>query len=140
MEVYHFGTKAALLYAINKICPNSRIEEGNEYGGDPYYFRIILDAASMSKAISLRTLIRVIDSIRPVRSVLQDGASILCSKTTVEIAEESGYIIYSVIRSGTIPGDAVSGIVRDGIINLGTMGDAAAYNARACGTLPGSLL
>ena len=178
LEVYHFGTKAALLYAINEICPNSRIEEGNEYGGDPYYFRIILDAASVGKGFSLRTLMRLIDSIRPVRSILQDGEPILHSEAAVEISEESGYIIYTVRRcgvypdeavkgrikdefiavilgadgaefvsalsgtkhTGTIPSEAVSGIARDGTINLGTMGDAAAYYARTCGTSPGSLL
>lgn len=178
MDVYHFGTKAALQHALNELFPNSKVEEGQEYGGDSYYFRIILDAASIPHSASMRTLMRLIDSVRPVRSVMQDGAAIIRSQASIRISEEAGYVVYSVRtcgvfpdeaekgriedetvsviisaecadfvsalsgteHTGTIPSEAVSGITRKGNINLGTMGDAAAYYARACGTSPGSLL
>lgn len=176
MDISKFGTKAALQYALNMLCRNAKVEEWTEYGGDPYYFRITLEASSVGA--SLRTLMRVINSIRPVRSLLESGAIILHSEEVATVSEQSGFVIYSIRccgvipeeavkgriedeiititlgadgaefvavlagtkDTGTIPSEAVSGIARSGNINLGTMGDAAAYHARACGTSPGSLI
>ena len=176
MDRSKFGTKAALQYVLNELCPNAKIEEWSEYGGDPYYFRVTLEVTAVGA--SLRTLMRVIDSIRPARSLLEGGAIILHSEELATVSEQSGFAVYSVRHcgiypdeavkgrieeaiititlgadgaefvaalagakdTGTIPSDAVSGIARSGNINLGMMGDVAAYHARACGTSPGSLI
>ena len=83
MDISKFGTKAALQYALNMLCRNAKVEEWTEYGGDPYYFRITLEASSVGA--SLRTLMRVIDSIRPVRSLLESGAIILHSEEVATV-------------------------------------------------------
>lgn len=140
MDRSKFGTKAALLFVINEICPNSKVEEWYEYNGDRYHFRIVLSALSR---VPLNTLLRVVDAVRPVRSIL-DKIDIK-TETIIELQEQSGYVLFAApvtgeTKTGTIPREAVSGVVRGGNINLGTMGDAAAYHARACGTSPGSLI
>lgn len=40
------GTKAAAETAISAIYPNTQVQEWFEYGGQPYFFRVIIDATN----------------------------------------------------------------------------------------------
>ena len=40
---YNNGTKAALETALRAVYPDARVEEWFEYGGEPFYFRVVLN-------------------------------------------------------------------------------------------------
>jgi phage tail P2-like protein len=44
----HLGTKAAVETAISAIYPGTTVEEWFEYGGEPYTFRLVIDATDLS--------------------------------------------------------------------------------------------
>ncbi len=94
---HNLGTKEALLYALNEICPNTRIEEWFEYGGDPYYFRVILNVGRSD--VPMDTVMRLIDTIRPVRSVLEKID--VQTQTIIEIEERGGAATFYARMCGT---------------------------------------
>lgn len=175
---YEFGTKAALVRALSDVCPRAEVQEWFEYGADPYYFRVILDVTCQGEPISHSLLMRMVNGIRPARSLMQDDDIIFRTRNFIEICEASGYVVYTVracgihpkaatqghmqgdiiavdtdgdiiayisqrtgdVQSGTTPSAATQGGIEGGNINFGSSGESTAYNARACGTLPGSLI
>lgn len=142
---YQFGTKAALVYALSQICPGASVEEWFEYGGDPYYFRIILDITENRNDVPLPLIERLTNGIRSARSVLEQGAVIFKSRNDIIVSLANGYLFFNcheagTIETGTTPSAAISGNIEGGNINFGANSESTAYNARACGTLPGSLL
>jgi len=66
----HKGTKWAVEQVASIIFRNARVTEWFEYGGDPYYFRVVLDWANGH--IKLDQLIRVVNATKNERSWLQD--------------------------------------------------------------------
>ena len=174
----HFGTKSALVFALSALCPGTEIQEWFEYGGDPYYFKIICDLTEQTAPIAQSDIERVAKAVKPTRSVLEDSSIIYRSRNVIAVSVEGNFVCFAAricgtipseavkgkiqkdiaeiqidvdsvefvsaaagtMNTGTIPSEAVSGVARSGNINLGTMGDAAAYHARACGTSPGSLI
>ncbi len=67
------GTKYAVETAISAIYPDTKVEEWWEYGGDPYYFKLILDATyeGVDPDKHQRVLERV-QYYKNLRSVLED--------------------------------------------------------------------
>lgn len=67
------GTKAAVEAAISAIYPNTKVLEWWEYGGEPYHFRLLLDATyrNIDPEKHARVLERV-NYYKNLRSVLDD--------------------------------------------------------------------
>lgn len=63
------GTKYAVNGILKTIAPGYHIEEWNEYGGDPYYFRII-ETGGEKVDYSDKELIKAVNSVKNVRSWL----------------------------------------------------------------------
>ena len=67
------GTKAAVITAISAIYPETQISEWWEYGGEPYHFRLLLDATyqGVNPEKHARVLERV-NFYKNLRSVLDE--------------------------------------------------------------------
>lgn len=73
----HLGTKAAFARALSDVYPNSTAQEWYEYGGNPFYFRIIVDAAKQREPIVLTDLHRTIDLYKPMRARMEGDTVIV---------------------------------------------------------------
>lgn len=59
------GTKYAVEHAIQLIFPNAKVEEWFEYGGNPYYFRVInTERRSLREILTIISLINIMKSLR----------------------------------------------------------------------------
>lgn len=67
------GTKAAVVMAISAIYPDTQVSEWWEYGGDPYHFKLLIDATfeNVDPAQHQRVLDRVA-FYKNLRSVLDE--------------------------------------------------------------------
>lgn len=67
------GTKAAVETAIRAIYPDAEVKEWFEYNGEPYHFKLLIDASyeRVDQAKHQRVLERV-DYYKPLRSVLDE--------------------------------------------------------------------
>lgn len=123
------GTPGAMEAALGDIYPGSLVEEWFEYGGDPYFFRVILDVTAPWVHLSHDEIIRTIMMFKPMRSHLQDGTVIYRyrSRAEMEIELTTGYVLYSLRLCGTYPVRATQGaIARSDVIVL-TDADGVPY-------------
>lgn len=70
----HLGTKGAVEAAIQSVYPKSIVEEWFDYveGGNPYTFRIVLDASTPAVPVNNTDLLRAVNLYKSLRSHL-DG-------------------------------------------------------------------
>ncbi len=134
------GTRGAVEKALSDIYPGSEIEEWFDYGGLPFFFRIILDVTQQRVSITHDEVIRAVDMNKPIRAHLQDNALIYRSRVHIEIGVTTGYVIYGVRLCGTYPVIATQGGIEVSDLDVGTAGAGVAYSARPCGTALGSLI
>lgn len=67
------GTKAAVETAISAIYPKTKVEEWFEYGGEPYWFRLLIDATHENVAPEKhRKVLDRVDYYKNVRSHLDE--------------------------------------------------------------------
>lgn len=95
----HLGTKSALVTAISALCPGSDVEEWFEYGGEPYYFRIVIDVTNQRLPIVQSEIKRYIKIFKPLRSLLEGNNVIYKSAIGLEISVNCCSYIYSSPRS-----------------------------------------
>lgn len=136
----HLGTKGALVFALSDICPGTDVEEWNEYGGNPYHFRIILDVTEQRLPISQDIVDKIVDVVKPARAVLEKNSIIYRSRNTFLIGVKSGYALFTARLCGRYPKEATQGDIGDNGINLGMESDATAFSARMCGMPIGTLI
>ena len=134
------GTRGAVEKALSDIYPGSEIEEWFDYGGLPFFFRIVLDVTQQRVSITHDEVIRAVDMNKPIRAHLQDNALIYRSRAYIEIGVTTGYVIYGVRLCGTYPVIATQGGIEVSDLDVGTAGAGVAYSARPCGTALGSLI
>ncbi len=127
------GTPGAMEIALGSIYPHTDVEEWFEYGGDPYYFRVILDITGPQVSLSHEDIIRTITWFKNKRSHLQDGTVIYRSRGDVEVEVTTGYVIYNVRLCGTYPVRATQGgISRSDVVVL-TGADGVPYTVPVSG-------
>jgi len=136
----HLGTSGTVEKALSDIYPGSEVEEWFDYGGDPYYFRVLLDVTDQRVAISHDEIIRAIKMFKSRRSHLQDNAVIYRSRVNIVIGVSTGYVIYGARLCGTYPVRATQGSIESSSVDIGTDGGGVAYSTRICGTALGSLM
>lgn len=135
----HMGTAGAMITAICAIWPDSTVEEWFDYGGDPYYFRVLVNASG-DEPIRFDSIDKTVQLYKNERSWLQDDRVILRIYCGIIINTSIDSQKYSVPICGTQPRVSTHGDVGEGGIQLGTSFNAAHYSPRPCGTPLGSLM
>ena len=127
------GTRKSVENALSAIYPGTIVEEWFEYGGSPYYFRVILDVTSPREAIDNGKILRALNLYKPLRSHLEDDAIIYRSRVHLVINTACGYTIYSARRCGTYPQAATRGGMARELVVVETAEGRAIYSAPMTG-------
>jgi len=134
------GTKGAIAAALSDIYPGSTVEEWFEYGGEPYFFRVVLDVTDQYMDISQDEILRAIDIYKSLRSQIEEDAIYYRSRNTFRIRLSSGAVIYGVRLCGTYPVVATQGDTEESNLSVETASDGTAYRVKMCGTALGSII
>lgn len=129
------GTRGAVEKALRDIYPGTEVEEWFDYGGSPYYFRVLLDVTYQRVSISHDEIIRTINMFKPIRSHLQDNTVIYRSRSNIKIEVVTGYVMYNVRLCGTYPVRATQGAIINEDIVLLTDADGAVYSVPMSGEI-----
>lgn len=121
------GTKSAVCAALSSVYPNSTVEEWFEYGGDPYYFRCVLDVTQQTIDISNDDILRLINIFKPLRAWLEDDAVVYRARAALGIGLSVGYVVYTARLCGTYPVRARQGVILNPAIAINTGNDGVAY-------------
>lgn len=131
----HLGTKGAVKAALSALFPGSLVEEWFEYGGKPYFFRVILDITEPRVSISNDAILRAVLMYKSLRSWLEENAIIYRRRETILIRSSWGYIAYAVRLCGTYPSRATQGEIYDKNIVVLTDADGVSYVAPRSGRI-----
>lgn len=131
----HLGTLGAIEKALNDIYPGSEVNEWFDYGGEPYYFRVLLDVTNQLVAISHEEIIRTIEMFKSLRSHLQNNTVIYRSRVRISVGVNVGYILYGVRLCGTYPVRATQGTIINEDIVLFTGADGVVYTVPKSGEI-----
>ena len=130
----HLGTVGAMRTAISAIWPNSSLEEWFEYGGNPYYFRAVVEASeSDTEVINADTLMKTIELYKNERSWMESDAIIIRVTFGIVINTDSKSHLYHTPVCGTLPRWANHGSMDDNGLKLGTGSESAVYSVPRCG-------
>lgn len=99
----HLGTVGAVKRALTDVWPPSTVEEWFEYGGDPYYFRAILDASNSAEPIRVGSALDAIMFYKSARSHLESNLPIVRVSFGISIQTSQANRFYHVRSSGTNP-------------------------------------
>lgn len=128
------GTRGAVERALSSIYPGTKVEEWFEYGGEPFFFRVILDVTNQLVSITEAQIVRAINLYKSLRSHLEGGTITYRSRIHIGIGVSSGYVIYTTNLCGTRPARATQGgIIEDGIAVL-TDSNGVIYSVPKSGT------
>lgn len=137
----HLGTAGAMKTAICAIWPDSTVEEWFEYGGDPYYFRVLLNANEPGQEpIAFDKIDKTVQLYKNERSWLEDGRVILRIYIPIVIETGKGNQKFHPPICGTVPRVNTHADVGESGIELNTANGAVRYSPRLCGTPLGSLM
>lgn len=135
----HMGTKGAIERAVSDVWPYTTIEEWFEYGGNPFYFRVLL-SLDVTGTVGFDRMHKMVNIFKPARAHL-DEALILMVHCRIAIrSEKSDDITYHVPRAGTIPRYIAHGDAENRGLDIACCSESAGYNARRCGTNINSLM
>jgi phage tail P2-like protein len=136
----HLGTRGAVETALSDVYPGSEVEEWFEYGGNPFFFRILLDVTDQRVSISHSDIVRTVGIYKSLRSHLEDDAITYRSRIYANVHMACSYAIYSTRACGTFPARATQGGIDSDAMGMGAAGNGVAYAARFCGSVPGGLI
>ena len=109
----HLGTVGAVKTALSDVWPPSTVEEWFEYGGEPYYFRVILDASQSTEPIYVNSALNAIMFYKSARSHLESNIPIVRVTFGILITTDAGNSKYHVRSCGTDPRVATHGNISD---------------------------
>lgn len=133
------GTADAVKRAISDVWPDSSLEEWFEYSGDPYHFRVILDASENVNPIQLDEVMKKVRLFKPARAVMDQGEPIIKVTFGIVINTDSQSRIYHVPRTGTLPRWSTHGSYEEDGLLVGTSAPSAVYSVPRCGEPSGAL-
>lgn len=136
----HLGTRGSIVKALADIFPNSTLMEWFEYGGDPYYFRVILDVTSTAELADLGLIKKKINYNKSLRSHLEDDNLIVRISCGIAIGMSASGIGYSVPRAGTVPAVSTQGGVDNSGLMASTYSAGSLYRVPKCGTALNALM
>ena len=96
----HLGTIGATKQALCAVWPHTDIEEWFEYDGDPYYFRVLIEANS-TQPIHVEKILDTIRQYQSIRSHLEDGMPIIRVTFGIVIKTQPFNSLYHVDPVGT---------------------------------------
>jgi phage tail P2-like protein len=112
------GTKYAVVTALGNLHPESEVEEWFQYGGNPFYFRIILDVTHSRVTASYSEIVKTINFYKSLRSKLEGGVNgmIYRSRGGISVKTVAGYYKFTSgltgkRMAGTFPKRNVVGVV-----------------------------
>jgi len=127
----NLGTRGSIEKALSAIWPPSSVEEWFEYGGDPFYFRAIIEASDQGyEPISTDTLLRTINLYKNERSWLEDDAIIIRVTFSIVVNTDSQSRKYHTPVSGTLPRWASHGSMSHENITVETDSEDHVYHVR----------
>ena len=137
----HFGTKGAMVASLCAIWPNSSVEEWFEYSGDPYYFRVLVEANDDNgEPIKFTEIEKTVKLYKNARSRLQDNKVILRVTCNVVIQTSQNRQFYHSVPCGTLPRVSTHGDVSDSGLIVGAGLGTSIYSSTPCGTPLGALM
>ena len=131
----HLGTVAAVKRALSDVWPNSTITEWFEYGGDPYYFRAVMEATQQRAPIVIDDLARAVELYKSCRSHLDGGAVTVRVTCGIIIKTHLDGQKYTTRISGTFPYVATHGDVGSDNVIVNTSSGQQTYTAPLSGTI-----
>lgn len=131
----HLGTTGAVKRALSDVWPPSTVEEWFEYGGEPFYFRAILDASDTTEPIHVDSALDAIMFYKSARSHLESNipAVRVTFGIVIEIAQDN--VIYHVRSCGTVPRVATHGNRALAAIDIETDSPTVPYHSPLTGQL-----
>lgn len=135
----HLGTKGALDRALSDIFPNSTVLEWFEYGGRPYYFRVIVDVTQTREPAYIGIIKKAIEYYKSFRSHLEEGEIIARISCGIVIRTHAEGIKYRTPKAGTVPAVSTQGGVGQGAIMAVATAQGGLYRVPKCGTSPNAL-
>lgn len=137
----HLGTAGAMVTAVSAIWPNSAVEEWFDYGGDPYYFRVIVEANDENgEPIKFSQIDKTVQLYKNERSWLEGGSVILKISCNIVIETSKDGQKYHSIPCGVLPRVSTHGDISDGGIVIGANVGENKYTSTPCGTPLGALM
>ena len=130
------GTTGAVRKAIQAVYPNSDVEEWWQpayEGGEPYHFRIVLEASAPIMPVTNTDILREVELYRSYRSVL-DGV-IYRSTVGIVIKSGRGWQNYFGRITGTYPVRRQYGDWEHGNVVVETSGGAVGHSVPDAGSL-----
>ena len=127
------GTAGAVEKALSGVWPDSLVEEWFEYGGNPFYFRVVL-TPSEDEPMDYDKVLRTIRMYKPARATLESGIPSIRILHSILIETDHENHYYHVPVCGTTPRVSSHGASDDSGLVLGTSLGSAGYHVRRCGT------
>ena len=125
----HFGTTGAMVTAICAIWPNSTVEEWFQYGGDPYYFKVMVQANDADgEPIEFSKIDRTVQLYKNERSWLEGGSVILLISCHVVIETKQNRQKFHSVLCGTQPRVTTHGNVANPAIIVGSHSEPLSYH------------
>lgn len=107
----YLGTRGAMQTALSDLYPGTVVEEWFEYGGDPFYYRVLLDVTHQAIPVDHPDIVSTIEIFRNQRSLLEDSSVVFRSRARFGIGMTSSYVIYEHRLCGTYPVRATQGVI-----------------------------
>ena len=135
------GSVAAVERALSDVWPDSIVEEWFDYGGDPYHFRIVLEAADDENPIYPEKAVERVRMFKPARSAMDEDQAIIKTTFGFLIRTHSENLKYHVDVCGTLPGrKEMWRDWQDKGPSVDTSSFSSTYSPRPCGTSLNSLM
>lgn len=137
------GTKGAMEKAICAIWPNSSVEEWFDYGGNPYYFRVLVEANTDddgNEEIHFDRIDKTVQLYKNERSWLQDGQVVLKITCGIVIETSADGQKFHPTVCGTLPRVSTHGDASESGLIVGASIGSNNYHPIPCGTPLGSLM
>ena len=130
----HMGTKGAMVAAICSIWPNSSVEEWFEYGGDPYFFRVLVEAnGDGGEPIRYSKINRTVQLYKNARSWMEYDTVILRITCNVVIQTKQGAQRFHSVACGTLPRISTHGKLAQSAIEVQSKGNPSVYHTGHAG-------
>ena len=126
------GTVGAVKLALQKVWPDTTVEEWFEYDGEPGYFQVLL-SLNTEGTVPFNKAVRMVEVFKPVRAHI-DGYPILRIRCGIVIkTKKSENIRYHVPQAGTVPRRSTHGDKSYEDIVIETRLDGSEYHVPVTG-------
>lgn len=137
------GTKYAVVTALGSLYPETEVEEWFQYGGQPYYFRIVLDVTNSHVTATYSEIIRAVNMYKSLRSKLEEDENgiVFRSRSGILIKSSAGYYKFTSGMTGqrlagTFPKTSTIGVIRRAGVTVEASARESPFISPLAGTRP----